>query len=505
VNRVLRWTPWIFVLAWLGALSYYLPGTVNHDSAWSLYSTGRWLDGARFYVDMVEINPPLNFYLHVPPVLLSRWTGLGLMPSFVLWIFAMVAASLSLCVRMTREAREDDPGLWTLLLLGALIASLAVPRGSFGQREHIVVVLAFGYFFCAALRASGRPVRRGPAAVAGLLAALGLALKPYFVLVPLLLELREIARHRSIRAAIRPDSIVLVSVGILYGMSVPLVHPEYLRDVVPLALATYSLGFGVPLRAFLVQGSTLLLVGLLLCYLVARPAMKQPRVNDTFWLAALGFFGAYVWQMKGFPYHTGPVMALVLVALLPLAAGGPLVGDRGLLEPWQRIVAFLGVVVIGTLFFANGRYPSSRETELYDVIEREAPGGTIAAFGSNMSLGFPLVIEAGVTWGSRFPTLWPVPGVWHGLHGSGRSLPPGEERELERIMDWTRRAVAEDLQTFRPDLVVVDVRPRKSLFDPLEFDWLTWAAKDPLFQEEWRHYALLERLGPQDVFERRPD
>ncbi|MDP2483308.1 MAG: hypothetical protein Q8W45_08510, partial [Candidatus Palauibacterales bacterium] len=347
MNRVLRWTPWIFVLAWLGALSYYLPGTVNHDSAWSLYSTGRWLDGARFYVDMVEINPPLNFYLHVPPVLLSRWTGLGLMPSFVLWIFAMVAASLSLCVRMTREAREDDPGLWTLLLLGALIASLAVPRGSFGQREHIVVVLAFGYFFCAALRASGRPVRRGPAAVAGLLAALGLALKPYFVLVPLLLELREIVRHRSIRAAIRPDSIVLVSVGILYGMSVPLVHPEYLRDVVPLALATYSLGFGVPLRAFLVQGSTLLLVGLLLCYLVARPAMKQPRVNDTFWLAALGFFGAYVWQMKGFPYHTGPVMALVLVALLPLAAGGPLVGDRGLLEPWQRIVAFLGVVVIG--------------------------------------------------------------------------------------------------------------------------------------------------------------
>ena len=57
MNRAIRWAPVVGVLAWLGALAYYLPGTINHDTAWSLYSTGRWIDGARFYVDLVEINP----------------------------------------------------------------------------------------------------------------------------------------------------------------------------------------------------------------------------------------------------------------------------------------------------------------------------------------------------------------------------------------------------------------------------------------------------------------
>lgn len=502
MSRALRGAPLIAALMLLGSLLYYLPGTINHDSAWSLYSTRQWLDGARFYVDLVEINPPLNFYLHVPPVLLFRWTGLGMMPAFVLWVFLMILVSFALSVYITRQARVEEPYLWTVLLAGALATSLFVPMGSFGQREHIVVVLSLGYFFVSAVRASGRSVGANTAIAAGLLAAVGLSLKPYFLLVPLLLELREVVRNRSLVAALRPDSLALAGLVLLYGLSVPVLHPEYLRDLVPMALVTYARGFGVPPGPFLVQGSTLLLVGMLGTYLIARSASRHPRVTDTFWLAAVGFFGAYLWQMKGFPYHVGPVLALVFVALLPLAADGPLAGDRGLLHPPQRLMAFIGTVVVVTLVFSGGRYPSTRGTQLYELIQREAPGGTIAAFGSNMSLGFPLVIEAEVRWGSRFPTIWPVPGVWHGLHGSGPPASSEEERELNQIMDWTRRAVAEDLQRFRPDLVIVDERPRKSLFDPLEFDWLSWAEEDSLFAEVWPSYTLIEQLGPLAIYAR---
>ena len=502
MSRAYRWAPWIGLLAWLGALVWYLPGTINHDTAWSLYSTGRWIDGARFYVDLFEINPPLNFYLHVPPIVFSRWTGLGLMPSFVLWIFLLIFIALALCLHIIRDERATRPYLWTALWVGSLITSLAVPMGSFGQREHIVVVLSLGYLFGFAVRTAGGRIGTRTGMIAGFLAAVGLALKPYFLVAPLLLELREIIRGRSIRAALRPDSVVLVVVGLIYGISIPIVHPEYLTEVVPMALATYSLGFGVRPGAFLAQGSTLMLVGMLGSYLVARPAMRRPQVTDVFWLAGVGFFGAYLWQMKGFPYHTGPVLALVFIALLPLAARGPLVGERGLLEPPQRLVAFLGVCVIATLIVSGGRYPTTRDTPLFAVIEREAPGGTLAAFGANMSFGFPLVIEADLTWASRFPTIWPVPGVWHGLQGSGPPLTDDERRELLGVMDWTRRAVAEDLQRYYPDLVIIDERSRKSLFDPLPFDWLTWAEEDSLFREVWPGYRHLEQLGPVAVYKR---
>ena len=503
MNRVYRWAPRIGLAAWLGALVWYLPGAINHDTAWSLYSTGRWIDGARFYVDLVEINPPLNFYLHVPPVMFSRWTGLGLMPSFVLWTFLLVALALLLCVHITRQQRKSEPYIWTVLLAGSLVTSLVVPRASFGQREHIAVVLSLPYLFGFAVRRAGGRVETSAAMLSGFLAAVGLALKPYFLLVPLMFELAGVIRARSLKAALRPDSCVLVVSGLIYGISIPIVHPEYLGELVPLALATYSWGFGVPLGQFLVQGSTLMLLGMLATYLVVRPRMRRPELTDPFWLAAVGFFGAYLWQMKGFPYHTGPVLALTFIVLLPLALRGPLVGEHGLLEPPQRLVAFLGVLVIATLFASGGRYPSSRDTPLFQLIQREAPNGTVAALATNMSFVFPLVIEADLTWASRFPTVWPVPGVWRAFHGSGR--PPTEDQRLElvEIMDWTRRAVAEDLRDFRPDLVIVDVRPRKSVFDPLEFDWLTWAAEDSLFREVWLDYRYLELIGPVAVYQLR--
>lgn len=502
--RDLKAAPSIIAFVWLGALLYHLPGTINHDSAWYLYATDRWLDGARLYVDLVETNPPLVFYLHVPPVLLSKLTGLGLMPAFVLSTLVMVLASIALCINTTRSAREEEPHLWTVLLAGAFLTSLIVPKGTFGQREHLAVVLSLSYLFASAVRASGHSVGPMAATVAGLLAGVGLSLKPHFLLVPLLLELREVVRGRSISGAIRPDSLVLVSVVLLYGMSVPILHPEYLRDIVPIAQATYGRGFGIPLGPFLVHRFTLILLGTLAIYVIVRLGMTERKVTDTFWLAAVGFFGAYLGQMRGFSYHVVPVLALVFIALLPLAADGPLVGDRRLPHPTQRLVSFLGIVVITTLIFSSGRYPSTKGSPLYELIQREAAGGTIAALGWNPSLGFPLVIEAGVRWGSRFPTIWPVPGAWHRLHGSGPRPSHEEERELNEIMDWTRRAVAEDLQKFRPDLVLIGERLQKSQFYPIEFDWLTWAQKDSMFMKVWPAYTLIERLDFQAVYAREP-
>lgn len=498
VSRSLKAAPVLAGLMWTVALLYHVQGAVNHDSAWFLYGTGEWLDGARLYVDLVETNPPMVFYLHLPPVLLSRIAGLGLMPAFAIANLLLVLLSFLLCVHITGPARAERPWFWGTLLAGALATSLVVPMESFGQREHLVVLLSLGYLFASAVRASGHSVGASAAAAAGLLAGFGLALKPYYLLVPLLLELREVIRHRRLSAALRADTVAIAAVLLTYGVSVPILHPEYLRDIVPMASAAYSQGFGIPFGSFLVHRFTLILLGALVLYALARPAMTERNATDTFWLAAVGFFGAYLWQMKGFSYHLGPVLALTFVALLPLAADGPLVGDRGLSRPPQRLLAFLGTIIIATLVVSGGRYPSSRATPMYRVVEREAPR-TIATLGE---LAFPLVVEADVRWGSRFFLIWPVPGAWRGLYGPGADPSPQRERELNDILNWTRRAVAEDLQRFKPELVFIDERPLKKQFDPMEFDWLGWATRDSVFVDEWRAYRLTERLDHLAVYAR---
>ncbi|MGH7526003.1 MAG: hypothetical protein ACREMX_04805, partial [Gemmatimonadales bacterium] len=47
-------------------------GRTLPDTAWLLYAAERWLDGARLYVDLVEVNPPLIIWLNAIPVLVAR-------------------------------------------------------------------------------------------------------------------------------------------------------------------------------------------------------------------------------------------------------------------------------------------------------------------------------------------------------------------------------------------------------------------------------------------------
>jgi hypothetical protein len=49
-----------------------LASVARSDIAFLLYAAGRVLDGARLYLDVVEINPPLIIALNLPAVLLAR-------------------------------------------------------------------------------------------------------------------------------------------------------------------------------------------------------------------------------------------------------------------------------------------------------------------------------------------------------------------------------------------------------------------------------------------------
>ena len=48
---------------------------LNHDTSWYFVATEAWLDGAPLYSEIMEINPPLAFYLTAPFVWLSRAMG----------------------------------------------------------------------------------------------------------------------------------------------------------------------------------------------------------------------------------------------------------------------------------------------------------------------------------------------------------------------------------------------------------------------------------------------
>lgn len=69
---------------------------MNLDVAWLLYAAGRVMDGAKLYVDIYEINPPLAIYFDFPPVGIARLFGWPEIPVFYGYVLALVGLSLLL-------------------------------------------------------------------------------------------------------------------------------------------------------------------------------------------------------------------------------------------------------------------------------------------------------------------------------------------------------------------------------------------------------------------------
>jgi hypothetical protein len=74
----------VFVI--LTSLLFQRP--INHDAGWYLYASGAILDGAKIYRDLIDINPPLIFWLNIPPVWLARLLNCSAVPLFNFFSFS---------------------------------------------------------------------------------------------------------------------------------------------------------------------------------------------------------------------------------------------------------------------------------------------------------------------------------------------------------------------------------------------------------------------------------
>src|SRR5271168_405872 len=122
----------------LWGLTYLLP-PLDGDVAAILDFAVRMIDGERLYVDLVDVNPPLIFWLNLAPAWLADRFALDPAVVFVTLVLLLQAASLALCrapLACLPELRQ--PGARTLVPLAALFAVLVLPTGDFGQREHLM-------------------------------------------------------------------------------------------------------------------------------------------------------------------------------------------------------------------------------------------------------------------------------------------------------------------------------------------------------------------------------
>lgn len=459
----------------------------THDVVWQLWIGDRLHNGSRLYVDIMEINPPLWFWMAQT---VSAVGGLLMLESRTILVAAITlwsAASACLVLRLT----SDFPGARLFVTLSSAAVAVYSFR-YFGQREHLALLAAIPYAVLIARRRSGASVEVSLALVIGLLASVGFALKHYFVAVPAMLEVWlavRLFRERRYRC-FRPETLALGFCALAYATAILSLTPEFFTTIVPMVRMAYD-SYEVDWFTALVRPQLMFsAMAIILALGMTRDDQDGDRpleggradIVAALVLAAVGFAFSFAIQKKGWPYHGLP---MVLAAFAALGAALSL-GDR----PFRRLRSYplaTGLFIFLCYSgFAAGGYTSPVRDTVENMLADVPADEPVAALGSDPMIAWPMVAERDVhPWPLRYYALW----MLRALVENEKLASP--DPDLRRFGNQVRHETATDLACRPPRMILVDDAEARLGLLKGSFDLLEWLKKDSRFADVFEQYRFV--------------
>ena len=493
-NRVFR--PSVSVVSLLTLLGVVtvvlfaaLGSPLKDDNAWLLYVARRWMAGRELYVDLVEVNPPMIVWLSVAPLTVSRWLDVGpqyvALPGFAAAVLGCAWWSACLLRPLGGMLASRAP---VFAAIGC--ALLLIPAADLGQREHLLVAAFLPYLIVFARALRGQRVSIVTSIAAGVLAALGCALKPQYGLAFATLEGVALAH------GLRPWRVAPIAAGFTLAGYVGLVAwlcPAYLGRAVPLALALYG-ATDVSFPALLRHSASLLAAEGLAFILWWRHRRDLPVAHLLLTGCVFAAISSVICFIDGKDWFYHRLPATVVTVLTLMLWGAAALRHTPLDRTPKRALAVAGFAMALFAFSAAQRLSAEvleavepRQTtvaRLEQLIRREH-ARTYIAFSEWIALGFPVVNNTGVAWASRFDSMWALKGeVWRAR------FDPATAREWP-IARW----VTHDFIAGCPDIAVVDTREGLNYIAVL-------SASEPGFARAWSRYRPIAAFDGLTVYRR---
>ena len=484
-------------LAWLlltaiAASTILLRGwaPLNHDVAWIVEGAARILDGAVFGRDIVDVNPPLAWWLALGPAWLAAATELDAGQTTVLFVSGFALASLAAADRVLRFGGFAT-SFRGVMLAGPGAVLLLAPGYDFGQREHIMLIGALPYVLAVAARASGQPLPAGLSVLIGVFAAAGFWLKPHFLIIPMSLELWLAMQRRTLHTAIRLDTMALALCGMAYAAAIWLLAPDYLQTVVPDAATSY---WAFRRDAFGLALATARELSLVIPLAFAACLLFRPLgpIQRALLIGAGAALIAALLQRKGWAYHLLPAAGLLSIASIAIVAQARPRWMRRFRVPAALLVTFASVVQpVAEVTFARDAAEADRLAALQTTFDAHAgPGGGVYAFITSPRDIHPAVLASNARWVSASCCLYSLPAALRAPHDAAAVA--ASERELSRIL--------KELRADPPAVIVMDDRRLKLGLGGARFDYLPFLMQRPDFARVFAAYREAPRIEPFRIF-----
>jgi hypothetical protein len=475
-------------------LAYFIaPGA---DTLWRLHIARGLLDGQVLYRDMIEVNPPLWFWGALPAAALGGYPAL---------VGINLAASLlgaSLFCRMANLTASHQV-TWAATL-GLLAGLLLVSVGEIGQREQAFLLSCALWSALAAARISRKAVPIWLIVLVTAFSAYGFALKHYFVLVPVAIEVLLLWSLGRNWRPIRLETVLLTAFAVLYGIAVVTLTPDFLGRVLSLVQAAYY-GFGPWNNVGIFERQIRLL---LQCSFVVLPLIAWALTRNKIVLvrilvtAMVASIIVVLMQQKGWRYHLIAANGLSLTVAAAVWRGMDGASDtsitKRLVPLCLAVLAWTSIVQHTIANLKSNGQPL--EPILAGIIAKEPRKNHIAILSTAPDNAFFPIARAKREHWSRHYSMWMMPGL----------LTPQQEvtKEARRLVERNRvlSEFTADLMCTPPDLIVGEVgyfRSQKPiLFDAVGFlreraDFAAWIDTYYVKQTDIGHYPIWRLKGPK--------
>ncbi|WP_171181796.1 GtrA family protein [Ruegeria sp. HKCCD8929] len=472
-------------------LSLFWGRMINHDTAWYLIATRELLGGAELYTDLIEVNPPLNFYFTYPALGLAELFDISDTDGAYLFLSSIIFAVLCWSNNIARKELELSVTRRRLLICGTAVALVLPALNNFGQREHEMVILTLPWLL-GELASQRSPIRWQVARA--FVAALGICLKPHFLIFPIAVTLYHAFRTRSVQPIFSVANMVILVVGLSYVCFVALVHPNYLSQIVPLAQEIYG-AYGAPfqlvLRIILNESVVVLLFALVV---VSRHS--QTPGFALFLVVALAGLGSYFLQGTGFDYHSIPFRAFATVSFCFVLVQNP--------RPSAGVVAaLLAIVALGVMRVERGFYRNGPALQIAETAQDLGGIDNLVVVTSYVHAGPPAAIASGARWDSRYPANWFVPGALNRLETADCTVAIETCDMLLAFAERNRADNLADIAASKPDLLVFD--QNAGYIDDASFSWQKFFSKDPAWPDLLKNYKAVRQTERFTYFQRMHD
>lgn len=501
------------------SLGMYLQSQVhvNHDVAWIAHSAAWLLDGKSFGTDILDVNPPLAWYLMLPAAAVARagWLSEILAIQAWNWLLTITALSLSAVVLLPMGWAFGHVKIFALLVVSVAVAAI-LPIGNFGQRDVLALILILPYLYLMIGRTAGLPASgRMLPVVVGFAAGFGFCLKPYLLALPVLLELLQLLLSRSFRSLFRAETIAMAVTVLAYAGAILLFARDYLEFALPLIRAVYwaydDSGYLIVSRFKDTAMPAAYAIG------AALLTLSFTRVHAIFAAAVAAFAASYWVQGKGFPYHAYPMLGAGCLFLTYSIIHG-VVAIRQSTRIARSDIRWVLVAVLLLVTLPVLRDPFVQAYDWYQTANRTegdwgrlrqlvidrlrtlgvGPSDHLYALSTHPNPGFPTVNYLGTQWAGREVAQFVIPAHVRRKEVTDEAV----FAEIDRATKLQVRHVVEDLERHRPRFVMVEARQRRLGLAFRPFDDLAFYGRNPDFARLWSCYEELEPAGQIRLFRR---